>query len=125
MRSRYLILLLLSSVLAATADVVASSAEECGGEGQGECANPDVLVEDPTCPSRDLIIRCAGKHLDTNGNGKLDRSELETAIGSLPWYARGILQILGSVDKMVRCKAPSRVSVETAPTARFMSPVAI
>ena len=58
--------------------------------------------EDPNCPSRALIIRCAGKHLDTNQNGKLDRDELETAITALPWYARGILQILGSVDKMVR-----------------------
>jgi len=57
--------------------------------------------EDPNCPSRALIIRCAGKHLDTNQNGKLDRDELETAITALPWYARGILQILGSVDKMM------------------------
>lgn len=83
------------------AAVFAVSAEECVGAGEGECAKPEVLVEDPNCPSRDLIIRCSGKHLDTNGNGKLDRPELEAAIGSLPWYARGILQILGSVDKMV------------------------
>jgi hypothetical protein len=78
-------------------------AEECSTTEQGECLNPDAVVqeEDPNCPSRDHIIRCAGKHLDSNQNGKLDRSELETAIGSLPWYARGILQILGSVDKMV------------------------
>ena len=98
MRPRCLSLLLLFLV---SAVVLTVGTEECGGEGEGECANPDVLVEDPNCPSRDLIIRCAGKHLDTNGNGKLDRPELEMAIASLPWYARGILKILGSVDKMV------------------------
>ena len=100
-------------------------AESCSS-GEGECANPDVddpeievaaeasppveaeedtppvaVEEDPNCPSRELIIRCAGKHLDHNKNGKLDRDELQGAIDSLPWYARGILQILGSVDKMV------------------------
>jgi len=101
-------------------------AESCSS-GEGECANPDVddpeievaaeasppveaeedtppvaVEEDPNCPSRELIIRCAGKHLDHNKNGKLDRDELQGAIDSLPWYARGILQILGSVDKMMR-----------------------
>ena len=98
MRYRCLSLLLLFVV---SAYVVTADTFECGGESEGQCANPDVTVEDPSCPSRELIIRCAGKHLDTNGNGKLDRSELEAAIGSLPWFARGILQILGSVDKMV------------------------
>lgn len=93
------------------AAVFAVSAEECVGAGEGECAKPEVLVEDPNCPSRDLIIRCSGKHLDTNGNGKLDRPELEAAIGSLPWYARGILQILGSVDKMVCLQSLHRYDV--------------
>eukprot|EP00539_Tryblionella_compressa_P017171 CAMPEP_0178849364 /NCGR_PEP_ID=MMETSP0746-20121128/19894_1 /TAXON_ID=913974 /ORGANISM="Nitzschia punctata, Strain CCMP561" /LENGTH=154 /DNA_ID=CAMNT_0020514547 /DNA_START=18 /DNA_END=482 /DNA_ORIENTATION=+ len=81
----------------------ATIAETCSADEE-QCANPEVTTkeEDPNCPSRDLIIRCAGKHLDTNNNGKLDRSELESAIGSLPWYARGILQILGSVDKMMK-----------------------
>ena len=79
-------------------------ADDACSSGEGECANPDApgaAEEDPNCPSRELIIRCAGKHLDANKNGKLDRDELENAIDSLPWYARGILQILGSVDKMV------------------------
>ena len=95
----------------ALATILSVSAESCSSE-EGECANPDVVAEaeeivaevveeDPNCPSRELIIRCAGKHLDVNQNGKLDRNELEDAINSLPWYARGILQILGSVDKMV------------------------
>jgi hypothetical protein len=107
----------------------AAAALECDGggggggkEGQdqeldiaetGQCVNAvdddgttttttSTMEEDPSCPSRALIIRCAGIHLDTNANGKLDRFELEAAIGSLPWFARGVLQILGSVDKMVR-----------------------
>ena len=57
-----------------------------------ECANPDAgctTEEDPSCPSRPHIIRCAGKYLDTNQNKKLERSELEAAINSLPWYSRG------------------------------------
>lgn len=94
----YLFLLFVAIVTMASTTL----AESCSS-GEGECANPDVVAaeEDPNCPSRDLIIRCAGKHLDANQNGKLDRNELEDAIGSLPWFARGILQILGSVDKMV------------------------
>lgn len=59
-------------------------------------------VVDPKCPDRAHIIKCAGEYLDTNKNGALDRDELENAIASLPWYARGILQILGSVDKMMK-----------------------
>ena len=99
--------------------------ESCAA-GEGECANPDApdadgtavkedpveedpVKEDPNCPSRDLIIRCAGEHLDENKNGKLDRSELQGAIDKLPWYARGILQILGSVDKMVSFFLPGMI----------------
>ena len=82
----------------------AASAEKCLSEeeGQGECANPGINEEDPQCPSRELIIRCAGQTLDTNQNGKLDRSELQSAIDSLPWYARGILQILGSTNAIMK-----------------------
>lgn len=73
----------------------------------GECPNPDVVSdaeptpEDPRCPSRAHVIQCAGKYLDTNQNGYLEREELQGAIDSLPWYGRGILKILGSVDKMM------------------------
>ena len=80
--------------------------EDCG---TGECANPDMVVEIPAagddgCPSRAHIIACAAKFLDTNSNRKLDRIELETAIDKLPWYSRGILKIIGSVDKiMAKC----------------------
>ncbi|CAJ1966690.1 unnamed protein product [Cylindrotheca closterium] len=98
-------------------------AVSCHAEGdcanvneEGLCANPDAATdevteeavateateEDPNCPSRAYVIRCAGKYLDTNQNGKLERAELETAINSLPWYSRGLLQILGSVDKMMK-----------------------
>jgi hypothetical protein len=85
----------------------------------GECANPEVLAtadvsaeadpetiiadkEDPSCPSRPYIIKCAGEYLDTNNNGALERDELQHAIDSLPWYSRGIISILGSVDKMMK-----------------------
>jgi hypothetical protein len=85
--------------------------EEC--TTPGECANPDVIAdasagetaeatedatpepavertpEDPNCPSREYVIRCSGEYLDTDKNGKLERAELQTAIDTLPWYARG------------------------------------
>ena len=109
------ILVLVATLLVSLPTLIVG--ESCAA-GEGECANPDApdadgtavkedpveedpVKEDPNCPSRDLIIRCAGEYLDENKNGKLDRSELQGAIDKLPWYARGILQILGSVDKMV------------------------
>ncbi len=89
----------------------------CNVDGEctapGECANPDVIAdasagetaeatedatpepavertpEDPNCPSREYVIRCSGEYLDTDKNGKLERAELQTAIDTLPWYARG------------------------------------
>jgi hypothetical protein len=75
------------------------------------CDNPEITEttetpesageEDPNCPSRPHIVRCAGKHLDSNQNGLLERSELEAAIGELSWLARGVLKIIGSVDKIM------------------------
>ena len=85
-----------------TTTTTTTTTTDAASEKKEETPVQDDEEEDPSCPSRALIIRCAGKHLDTNQNGKLDRDELETAITALPWYARGILQILGSVDKMVR-----------------------
>ena len=85
-----------------TTTTTTTTTTDAASEKKEETPVQDDEEEDPICPSRALIIRCAGKHLDTNQNGKLDRDELETAITALPWYARGILQILGSVDKMVR-----------------------
>jgi len=113
-----------------------ASSSTCGAANDQECANPEVVAKgagDPKCPDRDHLMRCAAVHLDTNKNGKLDRSELQSAIDQLPWYvldkksvasgreeciihyelskllfcfifryARGILQILGSVDKMMK-----------------------
>jgi len=88
-------------VLVATL-VVVVGAKPCSsdeGNQRGECTNP---ATSPKCPTRENIIRCASEFLDHNNNGKLDRNELETAIDSLPWYSRGILQILGSVDKIIK-----------------------
>jgi hypothetical protein len=57
--------------------------------------------ETPNCPSRKHVIKCAGEYLDTNKNSLLERAELQAAIDKLPWWSRGILSILGSVDKMM------------------------
>ena len=87
--------------------LVASQDQQC--LNPEECANVDAVAddtdaanEDPSCPSRPHIIRCAGHYLDTNKNNKLERSELEDAIDKLPWYSRGILKIIGSVDKIMK-----------------------
>jgi hypothetical protein len=106
--------IIMAVAILATSAIVVGAETPCSKEGEEQCTNPEASLEenedpvptssekeDPNCPSRDLIIRCCGIHLDDNKNGKLDRNELETAIDSLPWYAKGILQILGSVDKMV------------------------
>lgn len=94
--------------------LVSCSAEgECEASSAGECANPETVTAsdsnpvnddggDPNCPARPHVIRCAAMYLDTNKNGKLERSELQSAIDSLPWYSRGLLKILGSVDKMMK-----------------------
>lgn len=68
-------------------DIVAAAAEEV--VEQGFVTSDETVAEDPKCPSRELVIRCAGIHLDSNGNGKLEREELQSAIDSLPWYSRG------------------------------------
>jgi hypothetical protein len=120
--SRFLKFLLLAVILSAAA--VAQDAG-CPDGTPGECANPDITSEvasdvdnanveeasvessppepqDPKCPSRPHIIRCAAMHLDTNRNNKLDRPELEHAIEQLSWLARGVLKIIGSVNSIMK-----------------------
>ena len=92
------------------------AAEKCDG-AEETCANPDASAaaaeeevekepEDPACPSRPHIIRCAAAHLDVNKNSKLEREELQDAIDSLPFLARGVLKIIGSVNKIMdKCDA--------------------
>ena len=46
------------------------------------------VPEDPKCPSRPHIIRCSAMYLDTNKNNALDREELKTAMGQVPWLLR-------------------------------------
>ena len=101
---------------AAVATETVEAAEKCDG-AEETCANPDAPAaadeesedkepEDPACPSRPHIIRCAAAHLDVNKNNKLEREELQGAIDSLPFLARGVLKIIGSVDKiMAKCDA--------------------
>lgn len=76
----------------------AADADEDAPPPPAAAAAPE--VQDPKCPGRDHVVRCAGKYLDANQNGLLERSELQSAIDGLPWYARGVLSILGSVDKV-------------------------
>lgn len=75
--------------------LVTVGATECEVGEDGTCvgaSTPEVEVEaeeatttkqeeaveiDENCPDRDHIVRCTGAHLDTNGNGKLDRNELD------------------------------------------------
>jgi hypothetical protein len=105
---------LLLALLVVTAVLANEQAQqnECPNIGEnGEClasAQEEKIEEeiDPNCPSRPHIIRCAAHYLDTNHNDKLERSELEDAIAKLPWYQRGVLKIIGSVDKiMKKCDA--------------------
>ncbi len=98
-------ILSLIAILLITKHSVHVAAKDCGGQ---ECKASDdaSTAEDPSCPSRPHIIRCAGKYLDLNKNKKLERSELETAIDSLSFVARGVLKIIGSVDKIMgKCDA--------------------
>ena len=62
--------------------------------------------DDPACPSRPHIIRCAAKYLDINQNNQLERSELESAMNAVPWILRSLLNIIGSIDAiMKKCDA--------------------
>jgi hypothetical protein len=74
--------LLLAFVL--VAPMVSANEGDCAVEG--ECADPNAVVIDPNCPDRDHVVRCAGKYLDKNQNGLLERFELQGAIDELPWY---------------------------------------
>jgi len=86
---------------------VANTVTGCNTE-QGECENPEAKIsdappEDPNCPSRAYVIRCAGIHLDKNQNGKLERAELQSAIDKLRWYSRGQSLVL-LLDRLnIRC----------------------
>mmetsp|Transcript_14268 Transcript_14268/g.32412 ORF Transcript_14268/g.32412 Transcript_14268/m.32412 type:complete len:169 (+) Transcript_14268:83-589(+) len=76
--------------------------EEIAVADDMETVASEEVPMDPNCPNRDHLVRCAAEHLDKNKNGKLDRNELDDAVASLPWYARGLLNILGSVNKMMQ-----------------------
>mmetsp|Transcript_6214 Transcript_6214/g.9000 ORF Transcript_6214/g.9000 Transcript_6214/m.9000 type:complete len:141 (+) Transcript_6214:53-475(+) len=92
--SFYWVILAVMAVVFTSPGVIADSEKPAE-----ECAND--VAEDPSCPSRPHIIKCAAKYLDTNKNNHLDRVELEEAINSLAWYAKGILKVIGSVDKIM------------------------
>ena len=96
------------------------------GDAGKECAADDndcppaatdeetvVEEEDPKCPSRPHIIKCAAKYLDTNQNDLLERSELDAAMGEVHWLARGLLKVIGSTDAiMKKCDADGKFYFE-------------
>ena len=63
--------------------VIESSFAEANSEGLETNKSEPI---DPNCPNRNHIIKCAGKYLDTDQDGRLSRNELQTAINKLPWY---------------------------------------
>jgi hypothetical protein len=67
----------------------AASSIEDTTESTAEDVSPE--EEDANCPSRPHVIRCAAKYLDTNQNGVLERSELESVMKTVPWLLRGEL----------------------------------
>lgn len=91
------LLLVVLFAASSPAVVVVDAARDCAA-GDDTCA----AKEDPKCPSRPHIIRCASAHLDLNKNGKLEKEELQTAIDALPWLARGVLKIIGSVPLIMK-----------------------
>lgn len=70
-------------------ECIASNDDE--GPEDTEAASSEGATVDNGCPDRGHIIRCTGEYLDLNKNGKLDRIELDAAIGSLPWCVREFL----------------------------------
>ncbi|KAL7537199.1 hypothetical protein ACHAXR_009734, partial [Thalassiosira sp. AJA248-18] len=97
-------------------EAVEAAVDEDDGDAAKECAADDnscippedepAVVEDPKCPSRPHIIRCAAKYLDTDQNGALEKEELESAMGEVSWILRSLLKVIGSVDTiMKKCDA--------------------
>ncbi|KAL7512911.1 hypothetical protein ACHAXN_010145 [Cyclotella atomus] len=98
------------------AAAAASSIEDAASSTEGAASSSTEGVspeeEDPSCPSRPHVIRCAAKYLDTNQNGVLERSELESVMQTVPWLLRGLLNIFGSVDSiMKKCDADGDGSI--------------
>mmetsp|Transcript_11433 Transcript_11433/g.21140 ORF Transcript_11433/g.21140 Transcript_11433/m.21140 type:complete len:179 (-) Transcript_11433:353-889(-) len=90
----------------AAVDGDGDAGKECAADGSCAPEEAAAVEEDPKCPSRPHVIRCAAKYLDTNHNGALDREELDTAMGSVSWILRGLLKVIGSVDAiMKKCDA--------------------
>jgi hypothetical protein len=111
---RFVALVVLLSLCRIQSEEVCTAAGECASpdfDTNSEANNKETKPEgtfvaenenDDSCPSRAYVIKCAGQYLDTNRNGLLERAELQSAIDALPWYSRGIISILGSVDKMMK-----------------------
>ena len=84
----------------------ADAGKDCAAAGSCAPESGEAAPEDPKCPSRPHVVRCAAKYLDTNHNGALEREELETAMNSVSWILRSLLKVIGSVDSiMKKCDA--------------------
>ena len=126
-------LLILSAIALASQQVVLADEACCDGDGDAEAKVEEAIEsnecsaddndckpavegtveteeeEDPKCPSRPHIIKCAAKYLDTNNNNLLERSELDAAMGEVHWLARGLLKVIGSTDAiMKKCDADGK-----------------
>lgn len=93
---------------ATTDEAEGDAGKECAADDSA-CIAPDAPAaeeENPKCPSRPHVVRCAAKYLDANHNGALEREELESAMGDVSWIVRGLLKVIGSVDSiMKKCDA--------------------
>mmetsp|Transcript_11461 Transcript_11461/g.25175 ORF Transcript_11461/g.25175 Transcript_11461/m.25175 type:complete len:175 (+) Transcript_11461:94-618(+) len=117
-----------AAVTSDAADVAAEAnveeAVEADGDAGKECSADDSScitpeeepsAEDPKCPSRPHVIRCAAKYLDTNQNGALEREELDSAMGEVSWIVRGLLKVIGSTDAiMKKCDADGDGKIDIA-----------
>mmetsp|Transcript_8820 Transcript_8820/g.18925 ORF Transcript_8820/g.18925 Transcript_8820/m.18925 type:complete len:167 (+) Transcript_8820:22-522(+) len=96
------------TAISASADAQAEVKVDDEGCAHETCANPEATdeAEDPSCPSRPHVVRCAAKYLDKNQNGALERSELDSIMNEVPWLLRSLLRVIGSVDAiMKKCDA--------------------
>ena len=82
------------------------AADDCADGTSSSSDSTEKAEEDPKCPSRPHVIRCAAKYLDTNQNGALEKEELENAMNDVSWILRSLLRVIGSVDSiMKKCDA--------------------
>ena len=92
--------------IAAVEETAAAVEEPIAAAEEPIAAAEESIIEDPKCPSRPHVVRCAAKYLDTDQNGALEREELDSAMKGVSWIVRGLLKVIGSTDSiMKKCDA--------------------